>query len=129
NYIELKNYPAALRLAEIGLEHVPDSRFFLWIQAEAARMKQDWEMAATVYQKIMGSYHQLVVNNHYNEAVCYLRLAEISWAQQEYETVWHYCERGLQLPLAPDIAHRLQGNQKELIQLQAAALEKFHSIH
>lgn len=66
----------ALRWAEVGLQHFPDSRFFLWPAAEALFRLGRWQEAEATYRKILVSLSEEKGSSGYNEVLCHLRIAE-----------------------------------------------------
>jgi len=73
----------AVACAQKGLAASPDSRFFLWPLAEAYFRNGDYLLAAQWYERLLASLLQVPGNNHYNEIICRLRLAQAYCARGE----------------------------------------------
>ncbi|HPR87094.1 MAG TPA: tetratricopeptide repeat protein [bacterium] len=121
-YIREKEYDRAIAWAELGLEHYPGSRFFLWPLAEARFLKADWSAARDSYMALLGSTRAATPNNGYNELVilwkiaqCHDRLGNVAQAAACYRQL-------LACPVGDEVARRAADKKKKAAEwLQAHA--------
>ena len=98
----------ALTWAKQGLNRFPASRFFLWGNAKCYFNLHQYRQAQHFYEQILNSVLQESLNNHYNEIICYLKLAQCHYHQREFTTAMAYCERVFQTDVTLDIRGRLK---------------------
>ena len=118
--LELKQYDQALELAtqfqQVFAEHVlaPDARY---IVAECQIQKKDYTQAATLYRALIDDTAE-----HPDKSLWQIRLALVSYLQQDYQAVID-----LLLPLAPQLTSPDQKAEAcYLIGLSHFQLDQFH---
>lgn len=111
--IDRHNWPVAISYAKQALQEYPGSRFFLWGLAEAYFRGGCLHQAIKIYQQLLKSYQREKNYNHYNDVICYYRLAQCHHLLREYQTSHQYCQMILELPLAKNVRHRLKKRLKE----------------
>ncbi|MDZ7337262.1 MAG: hypothetical protein ONB30_01840 [candidate division KSB1 bacterium] len=104
--IDAGRLDGALACAHEGLALTPESRFFLWPLAEAYYRKGDHRKAVHWYEQLLASLLQESENNHYNEIVCRLKLAEAYTALGEEGMARLHAQAMLNLPLDEGIRRR-----------------------
>ena len=75
----------ALKWAKNGLERYPESRFFLWGAAKSYYNLKQYNEALVIYQKISQSIQHIPYNNHYNEVICYYKIAQCYYKLSQFE--------------------------------------------
>ncbi len=101
-----------------GITKFPQSRFFLWGMAKSAYALGKYSEAINYYQHLLFSISSDSFNNHYNEFICRVHLA------QSFEKLERYTEANEQinilesLTLSPDIESKLKKQRKQLAHLK-----------
>jgi tetratricopeptide (TPR) repeat protein len=101
-----------------GITKFPQSRFFLWGMAKSAYALGKYSEAINYYQQLLFSITSESLNNHYNEFICRVHLA------QSFEKLERYNEANEQinilesLTLSPDIESKLKKQRKQLAHLK-----------
>lgn len=116
--IDHGNVSEALQWALKGLKKYPDSRFFLWGVAKAYFNLQQYDNAIKYYQIILESVLQEKLNNHYNEIICYYKLAECHFNLEKYEQTTSYLKETRLLIPEPKVKKRLKDIYGKLGKLQ-----------
>ena len=116
--IDYDKLDAALTLAKRGEAQFPESRFFLWPLAEVYFKSGAYSESIGIYQRILNSLSEAPHNNHYNEVVCHLHIAEAYFATQRYEVAASHCRSLLQLPLDDEVRTRAKKKIKRALKLQ-----------
>ncbi|HEX9971651.1 MAG TPA: hypothetical protein VGD14_06235 [bacterium] len=101
-----------------GITKFPQSRFFLWGMAKSAHALGKYSETINYYQQLLFSITSKSLNNHYNEFICRVHLA------QSFEKLERYDEANEQinilesLTLSPDIESKLKKQRKQLAHLK-----------
>lgn len=111
--IENGNYTQALDYAEQGLAVFPDSRFFLWPAAEASLKMAKWEPAIAYLQRLLVSVQSEPINNHYNEILLHLKLAQAYQHLGANAMSIDHCQLILQLPISEEIKDRIRNKRQQ----------------
>lgn len=98
----------ALRLAQENYRQYPDSRFFLWTLAETYRKSGNEEQAYPLYRELLQRARRQPSNNHYNEVVCLVHLAEIDLQRKNYLRADSLVREIGKLPLSAAVRQRLK---------------------
>ncbi len=108
----------ALRLALENYRLYPESRFFQWTLVAAYYRSEKFEEAFRLYQQLLQEIRQLPENNHYNEIVCLLRMAEIEYRRAHYAGVEKLTSELLSLSLTEDVRKRSRKKRKQALELK-----------
>jgi len=108
----------AYQWALTGLQHFPDSRFFLWGAAKCAMALEKYDTAQVYFQRILDAILQNNPNNHYNEYLCRLNLARCHIHLEEYDCAQQQIDQLKALPLSSNIIHRLKKQRNQCEQLE-----------
>jgi len=116
----------SIRLSQQGLELFPGSRFFLWSLAGGYFVNKDYPKAIEAYQRILSSLEEESHNNHYNELICRLKIAQSYFRLRDYEKSLGECERILSLDLEGEIKKKAKKKIKEVKRLRSLCLKKLN---
>ena len=108
----------AFNYAQTGLEKFPQSRFFLWGAAKSAYAMKNYNAAINYFQKILDSIIKSTPNNHYNEYICRVKLAECYLEIADLAEAKNQIGILKSLKLAPEIKKRLKKQRKLLIKFE-----------
>ncbi len=122
--IDRGNWEEALALALENHRRYPESRFFMWTLTEIYYKSQKWKEAMQWYQRLLKIVRALPENNHYNEATCLLRIAEIYAHFGDYRTARLYCQELLQLHFDKDVRKRVKKKIEQAKQLKKRCEKK-----
>lgn len=111
--IENGNFAQAADYAEQGLAVFPDSRFFLWPAAEANLKMAEWNKAIVYLERLLVSVQSEAINNHYNEILLHLKLAQAYHRLGAITISAHHCHLILQLPLEDEVKDRIQDKRRQ----------------
>lgn len=111
-YIQEKRYKEAIECAKKGLDRFPQTRTFLWPLGDAEFQNGDLDAALKTYKTLLKSVTAEKFNNHYNEIVLNLKIAQCYFELQEWDHARSSAQRVLHIAADKDIAHRLK-NKKE----------------
>ena len=117
-YLEQKKYDQALYWARIGENAFPNSRYFHWCLAETFFRQNEFDSALEYYNKLLSSLNQESFNNHYNEIVCHLKIAEVYFKTHQYQLVLVHCLSAEKLVLTPLIRYRARKKLSRLLELK-----------
>gem|GEM_PF-229259 len=112
--LDRKNYWRALAIGQEMLEKYPGSRFFMWPMAEAYFRSGQFSRAIELFRRLMESYRKEPENNHYNEIICGLRIAQAYLKLGLERRACQQAREMLALPLAAEVKKRLGKRLKEL---------------
>ncbi|MBN1997696.1 hypothetical protein JW935_09100 [candidate division KSB1 bacterium] len=113
-YIEEKQFVKAISCANQGLEHFPQSRFFLWPLGDAQLGAQNYHSAIKTYEKILDSIQNTEYNNHYNEILLYLKICTC-WAELgDKNKAAKLAAAGLQIVPQESVQDKVKKHQKQL---------------
>ncbi len=118
-YIEEKEYDKAIQIAENGLDRFPSSRFFLWPLGDAQMKSENWNAAIDTYKKLLVLVQRDTINNHYNEIVINLKLANCYHAIKVYKPAFDACKQVIALQPAAEVQDRANEKKQEAIKLLA----------
>ncbi len=104
---------SAFQLAEQGLQRFPNSRFFLWGAAKSALVLKNYPIALQYFQRILHSIGMVEPNNHYNEYICRLKLAQIYYHLEAYQLARQQSEILDSLSFSEKIKARLKKQIKQ----------------
>jgi len=107
-YIDCGEPYEALEYALRGLGEFPNSRFFLWPVAEAYAKMGDHHQARSFYEKLLGSVISESINNHYNEILLHLKIAECAYELGELEAALFHCEQVLTIEPDQEVLGRIK---------------------
>jgi len=107
-YIDRNEPEEALKYALIGLDEFPDSRFFLWPAADAYLKNGDYFQARTLYEKLLHSVTSESINNHYNEILLHLKIAQCAYEMNELEDAQFHCIQLLNIEPQDEVLQRVQ---------------------
>ena len=110
-YIQEENYTQAIYCAKEGLQQFPESRFFLWPLGDAFYKNKEYEKSIEIYQKLLLSVKSETINNHYNEILLHIKLAECFFNLKNSEFSKMHCEKALSL--TPDKEVKKRANSKK----------------
>jgi tetratricopeptide (TPR) repeat protein len=99
-YIQEEQYQQAIRCAEEGLNTFPQSRFFLWLLGDALYKDKQYQRALQTYEILLNSVISAEINNHYNEILLHLKLAQCFLAVQNNSFARYHAR--LVLEIVPD---------------------------
>ena len=116
--IDHGNVSEALQWALKGLKKYPDSRFFLWGVAKTYFNLKQYDNAIKYYQFILKTVKQEKLNNHYNEIICYYKLAECHFNLEQYNQSVIYLKKARSLSIEPKVKKRLKDIYTKLEKLQ-----------
>jgi len=116
----------SIRLSQQGLELFPGSRFFLWSLAGGYFMNKNYRKAIEAYQRILDSLKGESYNNHYNELICRLKIAQSYFQLGDYKRSLEECERILNLDLKGEIKKKAGKKIKEAKKLRALCLKRLN---
>lgn len=108
----------ALQLALENYRLYPESRFFQWTLVAAYYRSNRLEEAYQLYRQLLHEIRQLPENNHYNEIVCLLRMAEIEYRWTHYAAVEKLTSELLSLSLSEDIRKRSRKKRQQALDLK-----------
>lgn len=112
-YIKEKQYNKTIEYSQNALEIFGDSRFFLWPLGDAYMLKKDFTKAITIYQKILDSILEEQYNNHYNEIVLNLKIAQCYNELAEYTIASLYCRKVLELEPNEEVEKESEAKKKQ----------------
>jgi len=116
-YIKEEKYDKAIHWANKGLSHFPDSRFFLWPLGDAQFLAEDYTKAQSTYEQLLDSVTSESFNNHYNEIVLHLKLAQCSMNLGRIKAAREHCELVLQIESDVKLRDRLEAKKDKARQL------------
>ena len=94
-YIQEGQYREAIQCAKTGLSTFPDSRFFMWPWADAHYGQGNYRASLEAYKKLLQSVRNEQYNNHYNEIVlhlkianCYFKLGDVNASQNHVQALF-----------------------------------------
>ncbi|MDW7682189.1 MAG: hypothetical protein SCK70_16620, partial [bacterium] len=116
--LEYNKPERAYEWALTGLQHFPDSRFFLWGAAKCAMALEQHDSAQIYFQRILDAIVQNNPNNHYNEYLCRLNLTRCHIYLDQYDCAQQQIDQLKSLSLSPKITHRLKKQRNQCDQLE-----------
>ncbi|MBN2010155.1 tetratricopeptide repeat protein [candidate division KSB1 bacterium] len=117
----------ALSWAKIGLAKYPHSRFFMWGTAKCYFNLQQYNEALIMYEQILESLSQESINNHYNEIICYYKIADCYYHLNDNDSALRYCNYISTIPLTDDIQNKLKEIFEKVKKLQRAVLDSMEN--
>ncbi|MBD3287209.1 tetratricopeptide repeat protein [candidate division KSB1 bacterium] len=108
----------ALKWVLKGLSKYPQSRFFLWGAAKTYFNLQQYDNAIKYYQNILGTVQQEKLNNHYNEIICYYKIAECHFKLQQHDQAALTLEKIRSFEIESKIRDRLKDIYSKSEELQ-----------
>lgn len=108
-----KRYAKALQHFLNGLEHYPGSRFFLWGTADTYYKMGIFDKAAEIYEGLLHSIQNGLLNNGFNEVMCRFKLVKTYFDHGQYEEALNHCMAIIDIEVEPKIAKRIKGRLKE----------------
>ena len=118
-YIQEERFEEAIECAETGLTHFPESRFFLWPHGDALYHHGNYENALDTYSKLLSSVIAEEINNHYNEIVLHLKLAQCHFHLQNTILAQRHARRVLEIDAEPNVEKRLKDKRRDAATLLA----------
>lgn len=126
--LDSQQYHQAIALARENLSAFPDSRFFKWTLVEVLDRSGRAEEAYPLYNRLVREVRRLPGNNHYNELVCLLRMAEIDYQRQRYEVAASLVSQALALHFPESMEKRVRSKIKALLRLSVDCQRKLASL-
>jgi tetratricopeptide (TPR) repeat protein len=112
-YIDREEPAKALGFAQMGLREFPKSRFFLWPAAEAYAQIGETLQARRIYEKLLLSVTSKSFNNHYNEILLHLKIAECAYDLREFKDARLHCEHVLTIEPDDEVKKRIESKIKK----------------
>ena len=107
-YIDRDDPTKALKYAQMGLNEFPNSRFFLWPAAEAYAKMDEPRQARRLYEKLLLSVTSESINNHYNEILLHLKIAECAFELRDFEEAHFHCNQVLTIEPDKEVMVRIK---------------------
>ncbi len=98
----------ALAIARENFERFPQSRFFGWTLARVYEKTGHLAEARQLYQWLLEQIRRLPENNHYNEVILLIKLAELACKRGEEAKGALYLKQIGSIALSPEVKKRLQ---------------------
>ncbi|RMF55904.1 MAG: hypothetical protein D6748_14515 [Calditrichaeota bacterium] len=117
-YMDYGKPNLALQLALQNYHEFPESRFFRWTLVAAYYHHGELSRAYDLYAELLEEVRQLPTNNHYNEIVCLLRMAEIKYQLKDYFAVEKLTSELLSLPLSEEVRKRTRKKRERALELK-----------
>jgi len=111
--IEEKDYRSAIEYANEGVQHFPESRFFLWPLAEALFKAEHFDQALENYYHILASVKEESFNNHYNEILLNWKIAQCYYQLSRNEQAMEACQRVLDIVPFDEVKKRAEGKKRK----------------
>ena len=108
----------ALKWAKLGLQNYPHSRFFLWGAAKSYYNLNQFNRALEYYNIILTSVKNEEINNHYNEIICYYKIAQCYFHLEQYEKSLNYCDDITKIKTSSGVKDRLNEIFKKVRELK-----------
>lgn len=108
-----KQYASALGHFLSGLERYPKSRFFLWGAADAYFQLGIYDKAAEIYEELLVSIRNGLLNNGYNEVICRFKLVKTYFAQRLYEETLRHCDAILKIETDAKITKKIKERREK----------------
>lgn len=116
-YMQEKQYQQAVRCAEEGLYAFPKSRFFLWLLGDALYNDEQYQRARQTYETLLNSVVSEEINNHYNEILLHLKLAQCFLAVQNKPATRAHARRVLEIVPDEEVQDRVKEKKQDAEQL------------
>jgi tetratricopeptide (TPR) repeat protein len=123
-YIEEKNFEKSIEYAFIGLDHFPNSRFFLWPLGDAQFQKGDYDLAIQSYGSILASVTKEDFNNHYNEIVLYYKLAQCHDKTNKLNKAFEFTQLAIKTKPDEEVKKRGKAIQSKALELQLSFMNR-----
>lgn len=107
-YIDRGEPIVALEYAQMGLSEFPNSRFFLWPAADAFAKMGEPDQARRLYAKLLLSVTSESINNHYNEILLHLKIAECAFEIKDFANARFHCDQVLSIEPDNEVIDRLE---------------------
>ncbi len=114
----------AQKWAKSGLEQYPKSRFFLWGAAKSHFSLNQYEKAREIYLAILRSVQEETLNNHYNEIICYFKIAQCDYHLSRFEDALKFCTYVYSVETTPKIREKLSEIFAQTDQLRKKIIKK-----
>ncbi len=128
-YMDYGKSEEALRLALSNYQLYPESRFFQWTLVAAYYRNEQFDEAYRLYEQLLQEIRQLPENNHYNEIVCLLKMAEIEYRRTHYDAVERLTSELLSLSLTEDIRKRSRKKRQQALELKRKSASEFAKMN
>ena len=123
-YIEEKEFEKSIDYSLAGLEHFPNSRFFLWPLGDAQFHNGDFNDAIASYNSILQSVTYEKVNNHYNEIVLYFKLAQCYEKLNNLDKAFEHTQLAIKTKPDDDVKNRAKEIQSKALDLQIEIVKR-----
>ena len=114
----------ALKWANIGMQKYPNSRFFLWGAAKSHFNLHNYTDALLLYKKILNSILKFDINNHYNEVICYYKIAQCNYNLAKYDEAKLFYDKIFTLKIKQKEKKKLKDIYKKLDDLNVEIYKK-----
>ncbi len=112
-YIQEENFKEAIKCAETGLAHFPGTRTFLWPLGDAQYKNGDFEKALLTYTVLLNSVTSEVFNNHYNEIVLHLKIAQSYYNLGQWRNALVHAQLVLDISPDKEVRDRIKPKKKQ----------------
>ncbi len=116
-YIQEKEYDQAILCAETGLARFPGTRTFLWPLGDAQYQNGDFENALSTYTALLNSVASESFNNHYNEIVLHLKIANSYYNLGQWEKALEHAQLVLDIEPGKEVKDRIKPKKKRAAKL------------
>jgi len=123
-YIQEGRFKEAIESARLGLDQFPNARSFLWPLADAYYHNGEWHAALANYKTLLELVTNAEFNNHYNEIVLHLKIAQCFFALSMWPETRFHAGKVLSIVADAEVQSRLKPKQKEARRM----LKRFDSI-
>jgi tetratricopeptide (TPR) repeat protein len=105
----------AANLLKPGLAQFPDSRLFLFPNAQARLQLQDYEAAEKAWMQLLESVRSDSYNNHVNEFICLEKLSGIAEKQADLSKSYQLSLMALELKISDIYESRIEKQRTRLL--------------
>jgi len=122
-YINEKDYPKAIQLAEKLQQEYPEGKIFLWALATAYYEKYDWDKAIECYTLITSKLKDNPEENYYNLIECKYRIADSYFNSGDFAECILVCQEALSYNLDSETEERQEEKLDKLKELLEKSLK------
>jgi len=112
-YIQEKRFEEAIHCAQTGLDRFPNTRAFLWPLGDAQFQNVDLDAALKTYGMLLQSVTAENFNNHYNEIVLNLKIAQCYFGLDQWHNARRFAQRVLTIATDEETAKRLKAKKEK----------------
>lgn len=117
----------ALKWAKLGSQKYPQSRFFMWGIAKCYFNLNQFNKALEYYQIILNSIRQEPFNNHYNEIICYYKIAHCHFHLEQYDSALAVCTDIFKIDISSEVSEWLHVIFNDIHRLRKTIIQKKRS--